>query len=111
MPEPIEITRIKENYNNREYVLEAVSKQGALLDFADESFKDDKEIVLAAIKNNPEALEFASDRLKSDREVVYSSVSKVRMDILLYRRRVIKGQRVINISFKSYRTSSILCEF
>ena len=90
MPEPIEITKIKENYNNREYVLDAVSKQGELLDFADESFKDDKEVVLAAIGSNPEALEFASGRLKSDREVVYNSVSKVRLDLLLYRRKLIK---------------------
>ena len=90
MPEPIEITKIKENYNNREYVLDAVSKQGELLDFADESLKDDKEVVLRAINNNPEALEFASDRLKSDREVVYNSVSKARMDLLLYWNRIIK---------------------
>ena len=41
MPEPIEITKIKENYNNREYVLNAVLKQGELLDFAEETFKDD----------------------------------------------------------------------
>ena len=86
MPEPIEIVKMKENYNNREYVLKAVSEQGALLDFAEETLKDDKQIVLAAIKNNPEALEFASDRLKDDKEVVYNSVSTARMDILLYRR-------------------------
>ena len=36
MPEPIEITKMKENYNNREYVLEAVTQKGELLDFADE---------------------------------------------------------------------------
>lgn len=86
MPEPIEITNLKKNKDNREYVLDAVSKQGSLLDFASESLKDDKEIALAAIKNNPEALEFASDRLKGDREVVFSSVSKVRMDLLLCKR-------------------------
>ena len=77
MPEPIEVTNMKQNYDNREYVLNAVSKQGSLLDFAAEQFHDDKEIVLAAIHNNPEALEFASDRLKGDREVVFDSVSKV----------------------------------
>ena len=74
MPEPIEVTNMRKNSDNREYVLEAVSKQGSLLDFADEMFKDDKEIVLAAVHNNPEALEFASDRLKGDREVVYLSL-------------------------------------
>ena len=50
---------------------------GSLLDYADDSFKDDKEIVFAAVKNNPEALEFASDRLKNDREIVFESVSRV----------------------------------
>ena len=83
MPEQIEVTNIKQNYNNRDYVLKAVSKQGNLLDYASEELKDDKQIALAAIENNPEALEFVSDRLKEDKEVVYNSVSKVRMDILL----------------------------
>lgn len=50
---------------------------GSLLDYADDSFKDDKEIVFEAVKNNPEALEFASDRLKNDREIVFESVSRV----------------------------------
>ena len=90
MPEPIEVVKIKEKYNDRDYVLKSVSEQGALLDFADDSLKDDKEIVLAAIENNPEALEFASDRLKEDREVVFNSVSKARMDILLYGKWAIK---------------------
>ena len=31
MPEPIEVVRMRENYNNREYVLKAVSEQGSLL--------------------------------------------------------------------------------
>lgn len=83
MPEPIEVTEMRKNSSNRDYVLENVSKQGSLLEFADDSLKDDNEIVLEAIKNNPEALEFASDRLKGDREVVFNSVSKIRMDILL----------------------------
>lgn len=90
MPEPIEVVKIKEKYNDREYVLKAVSEQGSLLDYADESLKDDKYVVLAAIENNPEALEFASDRLKDDKEVVFNSVSKARMDILLYGKWIIK---------------------
>ena len=51
---------------------------------------EDEEYVLKAIENNPEALEFASERLKCDREVVYNSVSKARMDLLLYWNRIIK---------------------
>ena len=76
MPERIEITKMKQNSENREYVLENVKKEGALLEFASEKLRDDKEVVLEAIHNNAEALEFASDRLKGDRQVVYDSVSK-----------------------------------
>jgi len=78
---------IKNNSDNRDYVLNAVSKKGSLLDYASNELKNDKEVVLAAIKNNPEALEFASDKLKGDREIVYESVSKVRLDILLCKRK------------------------
>ena len=83
MPEPREVTEIKENSSNREYVLKAVSTNGKLLEYADDNLKNDKEVVLTAIENNPEALEFASDLLKKDREIVYKSVSEVRLDLLL----------------------------
>ena len=83
MPEAIEITNMRNNSSNREYVLNAVKENGKLLDLADEKFKDDEEIAKIAVNNNPEALEFVSDRLKGDRDIVYNSVSKIRMDILL----------------------------
>ena len=77
MPERIEVTKMKQNSENKEYVIENVKKTGALLEFACDQLKDDKEVVMEAVKNNPEALEFASDRLKGDREIVYESVSNV----------------------------------
>ena len=83
MPEAIEITNMRNNSSNREYVLNAVKENGKLLDLADEKFKDDEEIAKIAVDNNPEALEFVSDRLKGNRDIVYNSVSKIRMDILL----------------------------
>lgn len=89
MSEPIEITNMRENSENREYVIKAVKEDGKLLEFADEKLREDKEIVLEAVKNNPEALEFASETLKGDRDIVYESVSKVRMDILLCKRKPI----------------------
>ena len=36
--------------DNKEYVLEMVSKQGSLLDLASDRLKNDKEVVLASIK-------------------------------------------------------------
>jgi hypothetical protein len=83
MPEPIEVTKMKENCDNREYVLNNVKQNGKLLEFASEALKDDYEIASEAVKNNAEALEFVSDRLKGDRDIVYDSVSRLRLDILL----------------------------
>ena len=77
MPEAPEITVMKENANNRDYVLKTVNENGKLLEFAADEFHDDREVVLTAVKNNPEALEFASLNLKKDREIVYESVSRL----------------------------------
>ena len=41
MPERIEITRMKQNSENREYVLENVKQEGALLEFASDELRDD----------------------------------------------------------------------
>lgn len=83
MSEAIEITNMKQNKDNRDYVLKMVKENGKLLEFAEENLKDDEEIAKEAVKNNPEALEFVSDRLKENREIVYDSVSRIRLDILL----------------------------
>ena len=57
MPERIEITKMKQNSNNRQYVIENVKQEGALVEFASDELRDDKEVILEAINNNPEALE------------------------------------------------------
>ena len=42
-------------------VLAAVKKNGAALEFASESLRNDKKIVIAAVKNNGNSLRFASE--------------------------------------------------
>ena len=39
MPEPIEVTNMKQNSSNRDYVLKIVKENGKLLEFADEELK------------------------------------------------------------------------
>ena len=56
MPERPEVIKMRENAHDRQYVLENVSKEGGLLDYAGEEMKDDREIALVAVHNNPEAL-------------------------------------------------------
>ena len=42
MPEPIEITNMKKNAKDREYVLNTVKENGKLLEFACDELKNDK---------------------------------------------------------------------
>ena len=58
-----EVTAIRANCDNKEYVLKAVSEQGKLLEWASDSLRDDEEVVKTALENDGEAMEFASDRL------------------------------------------------
>ena len=55
-----EVIEMKKNFDNKEYVKMAVSKQGKLLEWAEDSLKDDFEVVKLALENDGEAMEFAS---------------------------------------------------
>lgn len=110
MPKQQDVVDIENHAEDKEYVLEQVSKKGALLEFATDDLKNDKEIVLKAIQNNPEALEFASDELKKDREVVFESVSKVRLDVLLRKRKFVARQRTFNRRLKMHRANFVFCK-
>mmetsp|Transcript_112771 Transcript_112771/g.224301 ORF Transcript_112771/g.224301 Transcript_112771/m.224301 type:complete len:539 (-) Transcript_112771:60-1676(-) len=59
---------------DREVVLAAVQQDGSALCFAHPSFRSDREVVLAAVQSHGEMLAFASKQLKSDWEVVLSAV-------------------------------------
>ena len=53
MPERIEITKMRKNSTNREYVISNVKSEGALLEFASPELRDDKEVVMEAVTNKP----------------------------------------------------------
>ena len=52
--------------DDKEIVLEAVSKDGWGLKYVSDRLKDDKEVVLEAIKNNGLALAYASNRVQAE---------------------------------------------
>ena len=60
---------------DKDFVIEALSINGCVLEFIDNSFKKDKEIVMQAIKQNGEAFEYADESLKNDKDFVLSAVS------------------------------------
>ena len=62
-----DVTEMKANRDNRQYVLQAVKTKGKLLEFAIPQFQDDEEIVKTALQQDGEAMEFASNRLKNNK--------------------------------------------
>ena len=50
----------EDNYDNKEYLLAAVKKDGRELRFASQDLRNDKDVVLAAIINKGYAFEYAS---------------------------------------------------
>jgi hypothetical protein len=66
----------KENWDDKEYVLEQVKKDGTTLKYASDRLKDDKAIVLVAVSKNGLALEYASDRLKDNEEIVLATIKQ-----------------------------------
>ena len=61
------------NYENREFVLEKVRKDGRLLKNA-KNFQNDKQIVLEAIRSKGSALKYASDDLRNNKEFVLEAL-------------------------------------
>jgi hypothetical protein len=65
----------KENWDDKNFVLEQVQNNSYSLKYASDRLKDDKAIVLAAVSNNGWAIEYASKRLREDKEIVLAAVS------------------------------------
>jgi len=58
---------------DREFIMAAVQKRGAVLMHAASELIADKEVVIAAVSNDGHALEYASDDLQADKEVVLAA--------------------------------------
>jgi hypothetical protein len=58
-----------ENWANKEFVLEAVRKNGSALEYASKELRGDKEVVLEAVKQDGLALNYAREELRNDKEV------------------------------------------
>ncbi|MGB2631114.1 MAG: diphthine--ammonia ligase, partial [Candidatus Omnitrophota bacterium] len=68
-------------WENRDFVLAQVKKDGSALECAAEPLKSDKEIVLTAVKQNRWALRYAHGSLREDREVVLAGVRRHGWDL------------------------------
>jgi hypothetical protein len=65
----------KEWLQSKEFILEAVKKDGSLLEYASENLREDRDVVLAAVTNNGNSLRYASENLREDRDVVLAAIT------------------------------------
>ena len=79
---------MKENWNDKKFVLERVKRNGLALEFASEELTNDLEVVIEAIKQDLNAISFASPEvIKAIREF---TGQKMKEEII---NEVIKGIR------------------
>ena len=65
--------------DNKELVMEVVSKKGAsTAEFLSQKFQDDKDVMMAAVSSHGMNLKYASKRLKNDKEVVLAAVRSIK---------------------------------
>ena len=62
--------------DDKEFVLEVLTRDPALLEFVSDRLKDDKEVVMEAVSTLGNALYFASERLQSDPDVTDAAIAQ-----------------------------------
>jgi hypothetical protein len=63
------------SYVDRDEAMEAVTRNGLLLEYASAELKGDHDVVLAAVTDDGQALQYASAELKGDHDVVLAAVT------------------------------------
>ena len=55
--------------NDKEVVMQAVSKKGIIVKYASYKLRCDKDIAIAALKQNKKSYEFFSEEIKQDEQI------------------------------------------
>ena len=97
----LEIKRkIKEDWNDFDYVLSQVKQTGVRLYRASEELKNNEEIVKEAVKQNAWALEYASKKLQDNKEIVKIAVKQNGMALKFASRRLQDGEEIAREAIK-----------
>lgn len=86
----------------------AIELDGANLEHASDSLKDNKELVLRAIGNNTQSLRYASKRLCDDREIIFAAVSIAGSAIKYASDRLKDDEELILVAIN---TSTSVCDY
>ena len=89
-----DVRRFNIFWNDKKEVMNAVTHNGWVLNYASVEFKGDKEVVLAAVNQWGYALQYASMELRKDKEVVLVAVTQDG-DALQYASEHLKGYKEV----------------
>ena len=67
---------VPEDEQTRGMILKAIKQNWIALQFASETFRNDKDIVLAAVKQNWIALKYTSEEFKNDKDIVLAAIEQ-----------------------------------
>ena len=75
-----DVTEMKKNCNNKEYVLQAVKQKGKLLEFAAQEFHDDEEVVKTALEQKCSGAVFIYSTIpKAKNSRLFGNLKKVQI--------------------------------
>ena len=60
----------------RDFLLQAMARDGTALEIVPEELQDDNDMVLTAVKSDGEAIEFASERLRRNKDMVRAAMEE-----------------------------------
>lgn len=70
-----------ELYSDRDFMLQAVKRNGLSLQYASDELRSDRELVLEAVKRSAQALTYADRAFRSDKEVMLELVKQNGLDL------------------------------
>ena len=98
----------KEFWSNKDFVLEAVKKQGAAINYADPALKNNKEIVISAIKQDSFAIDYIGEEIKKDKDVLLEIIAQKGVDSIKLIDEKYKSDKEVILKLLHSKKDSIL---
>ena len=98
----------KEFWSDKDFVLEAVKKQGGAIDYADPALKNNKEIVISAIKQDSFAIDYIGEEIKKDKDVLLEIIAQKGADSIKLIDEKYKNDKEVILKLLHSKKDSIL---
>ena len=98
----------KEFWSDKDFVLEAVKKNGSNIDYADLILKNNKEIVISAIKQDSFAIDYIGEEIKKDKDVLLEIIAQKGADSIKLLDEKYKSDKEVILKLLNCKKNSFL---